>query len=191
MSLFFFQTDPKLVPACFTQTSGGVIRSGCLPSCPACTTVWMSSARSSLEPMRLSAMKWRYNPTAPIFNSRHIRHLLLYQVWLKKFLKYAHKYQNGLMVAFSFPESPVLTPIKLLGFKLTWETCLCARIIHSLLLKMFYFDRELYQETQLVSSVIIIHMNTESIWNWCLQISGLRLQMDICKLTKLNFEGVM
>lgn len=56
-----FQTGPKPVPACCTQTPGAVTRSGFLPSCQACTTVWMNNARSCLEPMPLSAMTWRYN----------------------------------------------------------------------------------------------------------------------------------
>lgn len=63
-----FQTDQKPAPAYFTQTSGGVTRSSCPPSCPACTTVWLNSARSFLEPMQPSAVKWRYNPIAPVYN---------------------------------------------------------------------------------------------------------------------------
>lgn len=65
-----FQTGPKPVSAYCTQTPGAVTRSGFLPSCQACTTAWMNSARSCLEPMPLSAMTWRYNIL--VFEMSHI-----------------------------------------------------------------------------------------------------------------------
>lgn len=56
-----FQTGPKPVLVCSTQTPGAVTRSGFLLSCQACTIVLMNSAKSCLEPMLLSAMTWRYS----------------------------------------------------------------------------------------------------------------------------------